>query len=120
LLATLGGSRGGIDYEFVDAIAPGPSVGETLAGVALDEVIVADAGRDENRLLEIVEAAHRRGVKVRVAPRTTELLVERGEYIPGQGLPLFELRPPMFAGTEWAIKRTFDLVVSALIVIIGL
>ena len=83
----------------------------------LDELIVADSGLDEQRLLEIVEAAHRRGVKVRVAPRTTELLIERGEYVPGQGVPLFELRPPIFAGAQWATKRVFDLVVGALIVV---
>ena len=77
-------------------------------------------GSTTRRLLEIVEAAHRRGVKVRVAPRTTELLIERGEYVPGQGVPLFELRPPIFAGAEWATKRTFDIVVGSLIVIVGL
>ena len=85
----------------------------------IDELIVADSGLDDDRLLEIVEAAHRRGVKVRVAPRTTELLIERGEYVPGQGVPLFELRPPIFAGTDWATKRVFDLVVGVLIVVVG-
>jgi exopolysaccharide biosynthesis polyprenyl glycosylphosphotransferase len=60
-------------------------------------------------------------VKVRVAPRATELLIERrGEYVPGQGIPLFELRPPVFAGADWVIKRGFDLSVSALIAIVGL
>ena len=44
---------------------------------------------------------------------TTELLVHEGEYVPGEGLPLFELRPPMFTGLEWATKRAFDLVVAA-------
>jgi lipopolysaccharide/colanic/teichoic acid biosynthesis glycosyltransferase len=57
---------------------------------------------------------------VRVAPKTTELLIQRGEYVPGQGLPLFELRPPVFAGTDWAIKRMFDLAVSGLVVVVGL
>src|SRR5436309_1633202 len=87
----LGSSRGGIDYEFAGAVTPGPALHEELARQRLDELIVADAGLHERELLEIVEAAHRRGVKVRVAPRTTELLVERGEYVPGQGVPLFEL-----------------------------
>ena len=59
-------------------------------------------------------------MKVRVAPRTTELLIERGEYVPGQGVPLFELRPPIFAGADWATKRVFDVVVGALIVVVGL
>jgi exopolysaccharide biosynthesis polyprenyl glycosylphosphotransferase len=120
LRETLGASRGGIDYEFVGEVEPGPEVEAMLEHEALDELIVADAGMEENRLLEIVEAAHRRGVKVRVAPRTTELLIERGEYVPGQGVPLFELRPPIFAGTDWVTKRVFDVVVGTLIVIVGL
>jgi exopolysaccharide biosynthesis polyprenyl glycosylphosphotransferase len=119
LRETLGARRGGIYYEFAGEIDPGPEVEEILLGPQLDELIVADAGLDDGRLLEIVEAAHRRGVKVRVAPRTTELLIERGEYVPGQGVPLFELRPPIFAGTDWATKRVFDLVVGALIVVVG-
>ncbi len=120
LRESLGARRGGIYYEFAGEIDPGPEVEETLAGPHIDELIVADSGLDDARLLEIVDAAHRRGVKVRVAPRTTELLIERGEYVPGQGVPLFELRPPIFAGTDWATKRVFDLVVGALIVVVGI
>jgi exopolysaccharide biosynthesis polyprenyl glycosylphosphotransferase len=120
LRASLGSSRGGIQYEFSGEVEPGPAVSEILEGEQLDELLVADSGLDERQLLEIAEAAHRRGVKVRVAPRTTELLVERGEYVPGQGVPLFELRPPILAGTEWAAKRAFDLVVGAAILVVGL
>jgi exopolysaccharide biosynthesis polyprenyl glycosylphosphotransferase len=117
---TLGSSRGGIDYEFVGEVTPGEEVEQILRVSPLDELIVADSGLDEARLLEIVEIAHRRGVKVRVAPRTTELLVERGEYVPGHGVLLFEMRSPMFAGTQWALKRSFDLVVSGAILVLGL
>jgi exopolysaccharide biosynthesis polyprenyl glycosylphosphotransferase len=121
LKQTLGASRGGIDYEFVGEVAMGPEVEEILGnGGALHELIVADSGIAEARMLEIVEEAHRRGVKVRVAPRTTELLIDRGEYVPGQGVPLFELRPPTFAGTQWAVKRSFDVVVAGAIVVLGL
>jgi exopolysaccharide biosynthesis polyprenyl glycosylphosphotransferase len=119
LRETLGGTRGGIEYDFVGEADLGEGFEQALASQSLDEIVVADAGIDEPRLLAIVEAAHRRGVKVRVAPRTTELLVERGEYVPGHGVPLFELRPPMFAGAEWATKRAFDILVGTLIVVIG-
>jgi exopolysaccharide biosynthesis polyprenyl glycosylphosphotransferase len=119
LRESLGASRGGIYYDFAGETDPA-DVEIALASGPLDELIVADAGLDDTRLLEIVEAAHRRGVKVRVAPRTTELLIERGEYVPGQGVPLFELRPPIFAGADWATKRTFDIVVGLLIVVVGL
>jgi exopolysaccharide biosynthesis polyprenyl glycosylphosphotransferase len=120
LRGSLGTSRGGIAYEFAGEVDPGHAVEDALLAAELDEILVADTGIDEMRLLEIVEAAHRRNVRVRIAPRTTELLVERGEYVPGQGVPLFELRPPIFAGTDWATKRVFDVVVSSLVVFIGL
>ena len=71
-------------------------------------------------MLEIVETAHRAGVKVRIAPKTTDLLLQRGEYVPGQGMPLFELRPPVLAGTDWVVKKAFDLVVSLIVVLVGL
>ena len=86
----------------------------------MDELIVAEADFDDRQLLEMVDLAHRRGVRVRLAPTTTELLTQRADYVPGQGVPLFELRPPAFVGTDWIVKRGFDLVVSGLIVIVGI
>ena len=46
--------------------------------------------------------------------------MQRGEYVPGQGAPLFELRPPVLTGWDWLVKRGFDLLVSALVVVVGL
>jgi exopolysaccharide biosynthesis polyprenyl glycosylphosphotransferase len=127
----LGFGRSGIEYQFVGVVssrteAAGlPILGtlEDLPGVLdreqVDELIVTDSDYEEEELLEIAEEAHRRALKVRIAPTTTELLVQRAEYIPGQGVPLFELRPPVFVGTDWAIKRAFDIVVSGAAVVVG-
>jgi exopolysaccharide biosynthesis polyprenyl glycosylphosphotransferase len=120
LRALIGAARAGINYEFLDEIDPDDDLESTLSRDTLDELLVADSGLAEQRLLEIVETAHRRGVKVRVAPRTTELLIERGEYVPGEGVPLFELRPPIFAGAQWITKRIFDIAVGALIAVVAL
>ena len=84
------------------------------------ELILTDGGFAERELLELVEEAHRYGAKVKIAPRTTELLLQRAEYIPGEGAPLFELRPPALAGSEWALKRGFDLLVSSFVIVVGL
>ena len=40
-----------------------------------DELILSEGDFDEPAVLEIVETAHRAGVKVRLAPKTTELLI---------------------------------------------
>jgi exopolysaccharide biosynthesis polyprenyl glycosylphosphotransferase len=133
LRRTLGASRGGIDYDFVGAITSSadgaglpvlghlPALPAVLSRRVVDELIVIDSDFNDRELVEIVEQAHRQGVKVRVAPRATELLIERrGEYVPGQGVPLFELRPPVFVGADWVAKRGFDLTVSALVTLLGL
>jgi lipopolysaccharide/colanic/teichoic acid biosynthesis glycosyltransferase len=41
-----------------------------------------------------------------------EILVQRAEFVPGASVPLFELRPPVFDGFDYVVKRTFDLAVS--------
>jgi exopolysaccharide biosynthesis polyprenyl glycosylphosphotransferase len=52
-----------------------------------------------------------------VAPSTMEILVHRAEFVPGQSVPLFELKPPVFEGVDFAVKRSFDVVVSVLLVL---
>ena len=99
------------------SVAELPSILEQFSP---DELILSEADFDERTVLDVVERAHRAGVKVRLAPSTTELLVQKGEYAPGQGVLLFDLRPPILTGWGWVAKRAFDLLGSALIVVIGL
>jgi exopolysaccharide biosynthesis polyprenyl glycosylphosphotransferase len=121
LRRVLGWSRNGIEYQFVGEAAPVPAaVAAVLDRQRVDELVVADPALGEQQALEIVDQAHRRGVRVRVAPRTTELLRDRGEYVPGQGVPLFELHPPVLAGTDWLVKRVFDIALGGAILLVGL
>jgi exopolysaccharide biosynthesis polyprenyl glycosylphosphotransferase len=121
LRRAIGRGRSGIDYDFIGVVRS-DELGD-LAGVLRehkpDELIVSSSGLEEEDLLDLVEEAHRYGVKVRIAPTTAELLTQRGEYVPGQGVPLFELKPPVFAGLDWAVKRAFDIVVSSAMIVIA-
>jgi exopolysaccharide biosynthesis polyprenyl glycosylphosphotransferase len=47
-----------------------------------------------------------------------EVLVHRAEFVPGSTVPLFELRPPVFEGLDYLVKRTFDCVVSGLLILL--
>jgi exopolysaccharide biosynthesis polyprenyl glycosylphosphotransferase len=78
----------------------------------LQEVIIADPDFPEEQAVELVDVCHRRGVTVQVAPSTMEILIDRAEFVPGQTVPLFTLRPPVFQGIDYALKRSFDLVLS--------
>ena len=75
---------------------------EVLEATRPDELVLSENDFDERTVLEAIERAHRAGVKVRLAPTTTELLVRDAEYVPGQGVPLFELSPPVLTGADWA------------------
>src|SRR5690606_14634320 len=47
-----------------------------------------------------------------------EILVHRAEFVPGQSVPLFELKPPVFEGFDYLLKRTFDVVGATLLLIV--
>jgi len=131
LRRALGLGRGGIDYEFLGVLSDSGAVeglpvfgrvsdvSRVLSERHPDELIVSGTDLGEEELLDLVEEAHRSGVKVRIAPTTAELLTQRAEYVAGQGVPLFELRPPVFAGLDWTVKRGFDLIVSFALIIVA-
>jgi exopolysaccharide biosynthesis polyprenyl glycosylphosphotransferase len=78
----------------------------------VQEVIIADPDFPQDICVELVDQCHRRGVHVRIAPSTMEILVQRASFVPGGTVPLFELKPPVFEGFDYLLKRSFDTVVS--------
>src|SRR5918997_199718 len=91
---------------------------EVLVAHRVQEVIIADPDFPEEQAVELVDQCHRRGVTVRIAPSTMEILVHRAEFVPGASVPLFELRPPVFDGFDYAVKRVFDFSVALLLVVV--
>jgi exopolysaccharide biosynthesis polyprenyl glycosylphosphotransferase len=85
----------------------------------VQEVIIADPDFPEDRAVELVDQCHQRGVAVRIAPSTMEILVHRAEFVPGMSVPLFELRPPVFDGIDYVVKRAFDFVGALALVVLS-
>jgi exopolysaccharide biosynthesis polyprenyl glycosylphosphotransferase len=83
---------------------------DVLDSQSVDEVIIADPDFPQDDAVELVDQCHQRGVRVRLAPSTMEILIHRAEFVPGQSVPLFELGPPVFEGVDFALKRTFDII----------
>jgi exopolysaccharide biosynthesis polyprenyl glycosylphosphotransferase len=94
------------------------SLEQVLADGRIDEVIIADPDFPQDDAVELVDQCHRRGVRVRLAPSTMEILIHRAEFVPGQSVPLFELGPPVFEGIDFALKRTFDIVGATLLLVV--
>ena len=82
---------------------------------SVDEVLIADPDFPADKAVDLVDRCHRLGIRVRVAPSTMEILMDRVEFVPGRALPLFELKPPVFEGIDFVVKRLFDLVGAVLL-----
>jgi exopolysaccharide biosynthesis polyprenyl glycosylphosphotransferase len=91
---------------------------EVLDVHRVQEVIIADPDFPQERAVELVDQCHRRAVTVRIAPSTMEILVHRAEFVPGASVPLFELRPPVFDGFDYVLKRSFDFFVALLLMLV--
>ncbi len=88
---------------------------QILSSERIQEVIIADPDFPQEQTVELVDLCHQKGVTVHVAPSTMEILIDRAEFVPGQVVPLFKLRPPVFEGIDYALKRSFDLVISTIL-----
>jgi len=104
-------NNGLLSLGTIDELAP------VIHRHCIDEVIIADPDFPQQQAVDLVEVAHSAGVRVRIAPSTMELLVHRAEFVPGEAVPLFELKPPVFEGFDYAVKRTFDLIGSSLLLL---
>jgi exopolysaccharide biosynthesis polyprenyl glycosylphosphotransferase len=93
-------------------------IGRVIEAHRIDEVIIADSDFPQLEAVELIDQCHQRGVRVRIAPSTMEILIHRAEFVPGQSVPLFELKPPVFEGVDFVVKRTFDLVVATLLLVV--
>jgi exopolysaccharide biosynthesis polyprenyl glycosylphosphotransferase len=91
---------------------------EVLGQERIEEVVIADPDFPQDLALDLVDRCHRRGITVHVAPSTMEILLDRAEFVPGESVPLFTLRPPVFEGVAFAVKRSFDLIVSGLLLLL--
>ncbi|HMM49008.1 MAG TPA: exopolysaccharide biosynthesis polyprenyl glycosylphosphotransferase [Miltoncostaeaceae bacterium] len=121
-----GDRRRRVPYRVVSRhlLVPGLSTGDNPEAQALraaldpdrvDEVILTGTSGDDGATFELLDLCRLRGLPVRLAPTTTELLSHSVRAVPTPGVPLFELRPPVLDGVAFITKRLFDLVFGALI-----
>ena len=112
--------RRGHSGALVETVARVADVDELSRAVALhrpDDVVVSPAPNDDG-MIEALEACRAVGARLRVVPTAAGLLARNAVYVPGQAVPLFEIEPPTIQGLDWVVKRTFDVVVSLLLLVL--
>lgn len=93
---------------------------EVVEQKQVDEVWIALPTSAHRRLEQVVAAAERLPVRIKVVPNYSSLALVRAKTEILDGIPLIGLRDPLIEGAPRLIKRSFDLVISSLLLLPGL
>lgn len=108
-----------LTHEDVPVIGTLDSLPEVIRDSGANEVIIADADVNADALFEVMmRCGRRRGVEFRIAPSLFNCLPRKTEIDQIGVLPMIRLfREPLSGGARM-LKRTFDLTVSALAIVL--
>jgi len=108
-----------VSYEDVPVIGTFDSLPEVIRDSGANEVIIADADVNADALFEVMmRCGRRRGVEFRIAPSLFNCLPRKTEIDQIGVLPMIRLfREPLSSGAR-ILKRTFDLIVAALTIVL--
>ena len=108
-----------LTYEEIPVIGTLDSLPEVIRDSGANEVIIADADVDADALFEVMmRCGRRRGVEFRIAPSLFNCLPRKTEIDQIGVLPMIRLfREPLSGGARM-LKRTFDLVVAAIAIVL--
>jgi lipopolysaccharide/colanic/teichoic acid biosynthesis glycosyltransferase len=83
----------------------------------INELVLCDAGLSEDSATALADIAWLCGAKLRAVTRSRNFLAARNRYVPGEQLPLDELRVPIFDGTQWMMKRCLDIILGSILLL---
>lgn len=117
----------GIDRERAprqEGNVPDLGVVDDLPGVidtnGVKEVLIALDSSDHGRLLEIIARCNGHRVGLKIMPDLYDIISGQARTNQIYGFPLIEITPQLMPPWEEATKRFIDIVVSALILIVGM
>jgi len=104
-----------LTYEEVPVIGTLESLPEVIRDSGANEVIIADPQVNSEALFEVMmRCGRRRGVEFRIAPSLFNCLPRKTEIDQIGVLPMIRLFREPLSNSSRILKRTFDLIVSAL------
>lgn len=91
---------------------------EIVDELDVERVIVAFSGQDQGRLLDDLRPLRTRDVQVDVVPRFFDLVGPGAEFHAIEGMPIIGLAPARLPLSSLVLKRSLDIVVSAILLVL--
>ena len=89
-----------------------------VAENGIDVVLVAGGEFDEADLLDRVRSPGCAGCDLLIVPRLPAFVTQTGNGDHIGSVPIMRIRTPQLDGMSWALKRVFDVVVSAIVLVL--
>lgn len=89
-----------------------------LRNQQIDQVVIALPSASHNKIMEITGCCHREQVLFRIVPDSYELSLSRVDINELPGVPLITMRSTAITGWNRVIKRSIDILFSALILLL--
>ena len=91
---------------------------ELVDALAVERVIIAFSQASHEETLELIRSLNELGVQVDVVPRLFDVLGPHMRVHAAEGIPLLGLAPARLSNSSLFLKRTMDLVVSGLALVL--
>ena len=111
--------KAGQDVEGAPVFGTMDDLESAVQARRVEELWIALPARAHERLNQIVTAAERLPVRIKIAPDYFSMALVRARPEIFGGLPLIGLRDPVIEGAPRLIKRLFDLVIGGLSLLVG-
>jgi exopolysaccharide biosynthesis polyprenyl glycosylphosphotransferase len=109
----------GASYEGVPVVGELKTLPDVIRDSGANEVIIADPNVSSDALFEVMmRCGRRRGVEFRIAPNLFNCLPQKTEIDQIGVLPMIRLFREPLSSSARVIKRTFDLIASALAILL--
>lgn len=92
---------------------------EVIGESEIDEVVIADPAVRREELLQWVLELRSQPVHVSVVPDFADLVTSQASFEDVGGVPLIGLQEPAIRGSQWVVKRAFDIVASLVLLVIS-
>jgi undecaprenyl-phosphate galactose phosphotransferase len=93
-------------------------IGDTIRDLGADEILIAIDHAPYNRLIHIVECCLATGVDVRIYSDFLAVIADKMDVEFYASIPVIDLPQKPLDGNDWKDKRTFDILLSALAMVL--
>ena len=94
-------------------------VGSVVAAHAVDEVIITMPGSAHDQVMGIIDQCRQRAVTFKVVPDLVQLSLDRVDLGEVAGMPLIGLKDASITGWSYALKRSLDVAIAAMILVLA-